>query len=125
MQRLRTQADLALVIPGQMSVHHWLLLQGEEATGGMCGRLSGQCLRLANARGYEIGLSERDAFDERAVRRAEVADEVASVAADDFGVVLRYGVVRDADIVVRMPADGDPFTAEGECHVSRFGVAYE
>lgn len=54
-QRLRTQADLALVIPGQMSVHHWLLLQGEEATGGMCGRMSGQCLRLANARGIEVG----------------------------------------------------------------------
>ncbi len=54
--RLRTQADLALVIPGQMSVYQWLLLQGEESVkGGRVGNLSSQCLRLADSQGIECG----------------------------------------------------------------------
>ena len=55
-QRLRAQADLALVIPGQMSVFQWLLLQGEEPPkGGRIGNLSSQCYRLAVVRGIEVG----------------------------------------------------------------------
>ena len=54
--RLRTQADLALVIPGQFSVYQWLLLQGQEPPrGGAIGNLSGQCQRLAISRGESIG----------------------------------------------------------------------
>lgn len=55
-QFIRRQADMALVIPGQMTVHQWLLLQGEETPkGGVIANLSGQCSRLARARGLEIG----------------------------------------------------------------------
>jgi len=53
---LRNQADLALVIPGQLTVWQWLLLQGEEVTsGGFVGSLSGKCYRLCAARGIETG----------------------------------------------------------------------
>lgn len=55
---LRHQADLAQVIPGQMTVWQWLMLQGEEPTGGQCGALSGKCRRLAEQRGIPVGLAK-------------------------------------------------------------------
>lgn len=54
--QLRAQADLALVIPGQLTVWQWLLKQGEEPSkGNVIGRLSFQCRRLAQIRGVETG----------------------------------------------------------------------
>ena len=53
---LRRQADLAQVIPGQMSVWQWLLLQGEDPTGPQCGGLSVKCKRLADGRGIKTGV---------------------------------------------------------------------
>lgn len=53
---LRKQADLAQVVPGQMSVWQWLLLQGEDPKGGHCGALSMKCRRLAEERGIKTGV---------------------------------------------------------------------
>jgi len=55
---LRRQADLAQVIPGQLTVWQYLLIQGESPTGGQCGRLSGQCKRLADQRGILCGAAK-------------------------------------------------------------------
>jgi len=56
--RLRGQADIAAAIPGQMTVYQWLLLQGEELSGnigGKVGGLSGKCRRLAESRNLTCG----------------------------------------------------------------------
>ena len=53
---LRTQADMAGIIPGQYTVFQWLLLQGDEPKG--CGTLSGQCKRLCDARGIVTGFAK-------------------------------------------------------------------
>jgi prophage antirepressor-like protein len=52
---LRHQAELCLAIPGQLTVWQWLLLQGLEPTGPLCGRLSQQCRLLADQRGITTG----------------------------------------------------------------------
>lgn len=56
--QLRRQADLAEVIPGQLTVWQWLLLQGESPKGGHCGVLSGQCKRLCDQRGIPTGVAK-------------------------------------------------------------------
>lgn len=55
---LRKQADFAQVIPGQMTVWQWLLLQGEDPKGGHCGNLSSRCKRLADERGIPCGVAK-------------------------------------------------------------------
>jgi prophage antirepressor-like protein len=55
---LRKQADFAQVIPGQMTVWQWLLLQGEDPKGGHCGNLSSRCKRLADERGIRSGVAK-------------------------------------------------------------------
>jgi len=55
---LRKQADYAQVIPGQFTVWQWLLLNGEEAKGGVIGNLSFRCKRLADERGIPTGVAK-------------------------------------------------------------------
>ena len=56
--RVRKQADLAMVLPGQYTVWQWLLLQGEDCDNnkGQIGGLSAKCQRVCQERGIETGL---------------------------------------------------------------------
>lgn len=71
--RLRRQADLAAVVPGQMTVWQWLLLQGEEPHGGQCGTLSQKCRRLADLRGVPVGEAKVVEHCGQAVRLSRTA----------------------------------------------------